>query len=48
MIKTIKQWFSSNFNPGNAEKYNGWAAMIGIISGLGEYAITGQIFAWFF
>ena len=43
MIATITQFFSSNFNPSKAEKYNGWAAMIGIISGIGAYAITGQI-----
>ncbi len=43
MIGTIPQWFSSNYNPEKAEKYNGWAAMVGIISCIGAYAITGQI-----
>ena len=43
MIETIAKWLSSNFNPEQAEKYNGWAAMIGIISCFGAYAITGQI-----
>ena len=41
--ESINQWFSSNFNADKAEKYNGWAAMIGVISGIGAYAITGQI-----
>ena len=48
MIGTITKWLSSNFNPDKAEKYNGWAAMIGIISGIGAYAITGQIIPGFF
>ena len=26
-----------------AEKYNGWAAMLGIVIALGTYATTGQI-----
>ena len=26
-----------------AEKFNGWAAMIGIIAGLGAYLTTGQL-----
>ena len=43
MKETINQWFSSNFNADKAEKYNGWAAMIGVISCIGAYAITGQI-----
>ena len=43
MKETINQWFSSNFNADKAEKYNGWAAMIGVISGIRAYAITGQI-----
>ena len=43
MIGKITKWLSSNFNADKAEKYNGWAAMIGIISGIGAYAITGQI-----
>ncbi len=43
MKETINQWFSSNFNADKAEKYNGWAAMIGVISSIGAYAITGQI-----
>ena len=47
MKETITQWLSSNFSPDKAEKYNGWAAMIGIISGIGAYAITGQIIPGF-
>ena len=43
MKETINQWFSLNFNADKAEKYNGWTAMIGVISGIGAYAITGQI-----
>ena len=43
MRETTNEWFSSDFNPVKAEKYNGWAAMIGIISGIGAYAISGQI-----
>jgi len=27
----------------DAEKYNGWAAMLGLIAALGAYSITGQI-----
>ena len=27
----------------DAEKYNGWAAMIGFVALLGAYAMTGQI-----
>ncbi len=27
----------------NAEKYNGWAAMIGFVIAVGTYATTGQI-----
>ena len=26
-----------------AERFNGWAAMIGIIAAMGTYAVTGQI-----
>ena len=26
-----------------AEKFNGWMAMIGIVAALGAYAFTGQI-----
>ena len=48
MIETISEWLSLNFNANKAEKYNGWAAMIGIISGVGAYAITGQIIPGFF
>ena len=27
----------------NAERINGWAAMIGVIAAMGSYATTGQI-----
>ena len=43
MIGTISKWLLSKFNLGTAEKYNDWAAMIGIISGIGAYAVTGEI-----
>ncbi len=43
MIGTITKWLSLNFNPDKAKKYNGWADMIGIISRMDAYAITGQI-----
>ena len=26
-----------------AEKFNGWAAMLGVVAALGAYATTGQI-----
>ena len=26
-----------------AEKFNGWAAMLGFVAAIGSYAITGQI-----
>ena len=26
-----------------AERINGWAAMIGIIAAMGSYAVTGQV-----
>ncbi len=48
MIEKITNWISWNFRPDKAEKYNGWAAIIGIISGIGAYAITGQIIPGFF
>lgn len=27
----------------NAERINGWAAMLGVIAAMGAYAVTGQI-----
>ena len=27
----------------NAERINGWAAMIGVIAAMGAYGLTGQI-----
>ena len=48
MIGTITKWLSLNFNLDKAEKYNGWAAMIGIVSGIGAYAITRQMILGFF
>ena len=31
-----------------AERFNGWAAMLGIVAALGAYATTGQIIpGWF-
>ena len=43
MKELITKWFPSNFSAGKAEKYNGWAAMIGITSCIGAYTITGKI-----
>ena len=42
MNKTNTKWVPSNFNLSKSEKYNGWTAMIGIVSGIGAYAITGH------
>ena len=27
----------------NAERINGWAAMIGVVAAMGSYAVSGQI-----
>jgi hypothetical protein len=27
----------------NAERINGWAAMLGIVAAMGAYALTGQL-----
>ena len=48
MKEKLRQWLSVNFNAIKAEKCNDWFAMIGIISGIGAYAITGQIIPGFF
>ena len=48
MKEKLRQFFSANFNESKVEKYNGWLAMIRIISGIGAYAITGQIIPGFF
>ena len=48
MKEKFRQLLSANFNVSKAEKYNGWLAMIGIISGIGAYVITGQIIPWLF
>ena len=48
MKETATKSFPSNFNPSKAEKYNGLAVIIGIISGIGAYTITGQIIPGFF
>ena len=31
-----------------AERINGWAAMLGIVAGIGAYATTGQLIPGFF
>ena len=31
-----------------AEKFNGWAAMLGFVAAVGAYATTGQIIPWHF
>ena len=28
----------------NAERLNGWLAMLGVVAGIGAYAVTGQLF----
>ena len=28
----------------NAERINGWFAMLGVVAGIGAYAVTGQLF----
>jgi hypothetical protein len=38
----IKKRISNLMTP-EAEKFNGWAAMIGIVAAFGAYATTGQI-----
>ena len=43
MKEKIINWFSENFKADEAEKYNGWAAMIGLVAAFGSYATTGQI-----
>ena len=44
MKETINQsMVFLEFHADKAEKYNGWTAMIGVVSGIGAYAITGQI-----
>ena len=48
MKEKLRQWLAANFNASKADKYNGCFAMIGIISGIGSYAITGQIIPGFF
>tara|TARA_A200000159_G_scaffold150530_1_gene159953 strand:- start:680 stop:874 length:195 start_codon:yes stop_codon:yes gene_type:complete len=27
----------------NAERLNGWLAMLGVVAGIGAYAVTGQL-----
>tara|TARA_Y100001968_G_C19067166_1_gene576555 strand:+ start:497 stop:643 length:147 start_codon:yes stop_codon:yes gene_type:complete len=48
MIEIIMKLFSSYFNSSKAENHNDWTLMIGIISCMGAYAITGQIIPEFF
>jgi len=38
--------YPKNINPimtNEAERFNGWAAMLGIVAAVGAYATTGQI-----
>tara|TARA_B100000886_G_scaffold46996_1_gene28892 strand:- start:1270 stop:1455 length:186 start_codon:yes stop_codon:yes gene_type:complete len=28
----------------DAERLNGWLAMLGVVAGIGAYAVTGQLF----
>ena len=30
----------------NAERINGWAAMLGVIAAMGSHATTGQAHSW--
>ena len=52
-LYTASTIVEATFNPNNpkrrktmtpeAEKFNGWMAMIGVVAALGAYATTGQI-----
>ena len=39
----VYESFSTNPMTPEAEKFNGWAAMIGFVVAVGTYATTGQI-----
>tara|TARA_B100000965_G_scaffold369720_1_gene357290 strand:- start:248 stop:451 length:204 start_codon:yes stop_codon:yes gene_type:complete len=39
---TLHNQFTSQMTP-EAEKFNGWAAMLGFVAAFGAYATTGQI-----
>tara|TARA_Y100001968_G_scaffold35001_1_gene26860 strand:- start:548 stop:736 length:189 start_codon:yes stop_codon:yes gene_type:complete len=51
LYTTSKCWSLLNLNPKRrkktmtpeAEKFNGWMAMLGVTAALGAYATTGQI-----
>ena len=38
-----KHWFEFDLMTPEAEKFNGWMAMIGFIAAFGAYVTTGQI-----
>jgi len=41
LLSTTKLW-RTTMNE-NAERINGWAAMIGVVAAMGSYAVSGQI-----
>ena len=41
--QTLFQILRSKTMNENAERINGWAAMIGVIAAMGSYAVTGQL-----
>ena len=45
-VRIIEMTHKENTNPiftHEAERFNGWTAMLGIVAALGAYATTGQI-----
>jgi len=38
----FNSYFNNAMSP-EAEKFNGWAAMLGLVAAFGAYATTGQI-----
>jgi len=42
LLFTTKHNRSKTMNE-NAERINGWAAMIGVVAAMGSYAVSGQI-----
>ena len=45
---TISYINSFNFMTPEAERFNGWAAMLGFVAAVGAYVTTGQIIpGWF-
>ena len=47
LLQYIKYKFSIIMTP-EAERFNGWAAMLGFVAAVGAYVTTGQIIpGWF-